>query len=476
MALGLSIQMNEVQRDRCVKLLSLFKIEGKTADLVVTEGQLLIFFELIFRPHKRLHIMTSTQYGKSFVVALACIIISCIQKEVVAVIAPTTEKAKIIMRYYIEHLGDNPLFYSQLEKDTKLERLRMEESKDRIILKNMGGIFVISVQAGNSKKGMESAMGAGSKIVIQDESGLIPDPIEATIFRMIAGKGEDAFYCKIGNPFYRNHFLKSYRDDKYFKVFIDYIQGLKEHRYNEEFISEARTKPYFDVLYECKFPKADAIDASGYSTLIGEDFLFSKMRDIVPMVGSIRWGIDVAGEGSNYSTIIERGRSGAKILYKENNPDTMNFVGIIVQMFKDAPIKPIRIYVDKVGIGKPVYDRLMEFREIATFIVGVSAGESAQDNINFFNKRAEMFWRLKEWFGIGELEGKDWQDLLDIKYKIQSDRKIKIKSKDEMLKDGIVSPDIADGLSLTFFDREDKFESESWWSPKLANKKINPAR
>lgn len=469
--------MSEEQRNICLKLLSLFKIGDKTADQIITEGQMLIFYELIFRPHKRLQILCSTQYGKSFVVSLACIIISCIQKEVIAVIAPTNEKAKIIMRYYIEHLGDNPLFYSQLEKDSKLERLRMEESKDRIILRNAGGIYVISVQAGNSKKGIESAMGAGSKIVIQDESCLIPDPIEATVFRMIAGKGEDAFYCKIGNPFYRNHFLKSYRDEKYHKIFIDYQQGLKEGRYNKEFIEEARNKPYFDVLYECLFPRPDAIDAGGFSTLIGEDYLHSRMRDIVPMVGSIRWGIDVAGEGSNYSTIVERARSGAKILYKENNPDTMNFVGIIVQAFKDAKNKPTRIYVDKVGIGKPVFDRLKEFREMADLVVGVSAGDSAQDDKTFFNCRAEMFWRVKEWLGIGELEGKDWLDLLDIKYKIQSDRKIKIKSKDEMMKDGVVSPDIADGLSLTFYHQEEQlYEDMSKWFPKETKQRINPAR
>lgn len=461
--------MNEEQRNVCLKLLSLFKVEGKTADQTITEGQLEVFYELVFRPHKRLHIMTSTQYGKSFVVALASIIISCIQKEIIAIIAPTNEKAKIIMRYYIEHLGDSPLFSAQLEKDTKLERLRMEESKERIILRNGGGIYVLSVQAGNSQKGIEAAMGAGSKIVVQDESCLIPDPIEATVFRMIAGKGTDAFYCKIGNPFYRNHFLRSFRDEKYHKIFIDYQQGIKEGRYTQEFIDEARSKPYFDVLYECKFPKADAIDSSGYSTLIGEDFLYSKMRDKVQIFGDIKWACDVAGEGSNYSVVVERGTNGARILYKENNPDTMNFVAVIMDMYKNAKVKPSRIYIDKVGIGKPVMDRLRELPELSLVVRGVMAGEQPQDQINYFNRRAEMFWRVKEWLGTGELEGKDWLDLLDVKYKIQSDRKVKIKSKDEMLKDGINSPDVADALSFTFYERDLRPNFTNYQQPQQRN-------
>lgn len=431
--------MTENEIKVCKGLLKLFKIDGKTADEIITDGQLSIFHELIFRKHNRVQILTSTQYGKSFVVALACIIISCIQKELVAVVAPTNEKAKIIMRYYIEHLADNPLFYSQLEKDTRLERLRMEESKERIILKNGGGIYIISVQAGNSKKGIESAMGAGCKNVIEDEAGLIPDPIEATVFRMIAGKGQDAFYCKIGNPFYRNHFLRSWRDEKYHKIFIDYKQGLLEGRYNQEFIDEARSKPYFDVLFECLFPKADAIDSGGFSSLIGEDYLMNHIKTTVPLFGELRMGCDVAGEGSNYSAITLRGKNGAKMIYKEHNPDTMNFVNVILEKFKEH--KPNKVYIDKVGIGKPVYDRLKEFPEISDKIVGVMAGETAEDNINYFNKRAEMFWRLKEWLAVSELEGNDWADMLDVKYKIQSDRKVKIKSKDEMMKDGIMSPD-----------------------------------
>jgi hypothetical protein len=269
---------------------------------------------------------------------------------------------------------------------------------------------------------------------------------------MIAGKGEDAFYCKIGNPFYRNHFLKSWRDETYQKVFIDYEQGIKEGRYTEEFIDEAKLKPYFDVLFECKFPSADAIDASGYSALIGDDYLDTKIKTEVKLFGDLKMGCDVAGEGSNYSVITLRGKNGAKILYKEHNPDTMNFAGIIAAMATEH--SPKKIYVDKVGIGKPVYDRLKEFEEVSDRIVGVVAGEKANDDLNYFNKRAEMFWRLREWLHTSELEGNKWSDLLDIRYKIQSDKRVKIKGKDEMLKDGVVSPDVADSLSLTFYDRE----------------------
>ena len=390
----------------------------------------------------------------SFIVALACIIISCIQKEVVAVVAPTNDKALIIMRYYIQHLGDNPMFYQQLEKNTRLERLRMEESKERIMLKNGGGIYMISVQAGNSKKGVESAMGSGARVLISDESSLVPDQIEATIFRMIAGKGPEAFYCKIGNPFYRNHFFRSSNNPQYKQIHIAYEQGIAEKRYTPEFIEEARLKPYFDVLFACKFPEAEGIDQGGYSLLVTEKELQARLRPTTNLFGTLYLGCDVAGEGSNKSVIVLRGRNGAKVLYKENQRDTMAFAATIANF---ALIhKPKKIYVDATGIGKPVYDRLREFPEL-TGVFAVIAGSKPEDEVNFMNKRAEMFWRLKDWLPTSELEGEDWKDILDVRYKIQSDKKIKLKSKQEMLKDGVQSPDVADALALTFHDRETMF-------------------
>jgi len=447
-------------RESCLLLLKMFKLEGQTMDKVITEGQLEIFYNLVARKNNRVHIETATQYGKSLIVALAGLVITCIQGEVASVVAPTDDKAKIIMRYYIEHLGDHPMFYSQLDKETKLERLRQELSKDRIILRNGGGIFVVSAQATNTRRTIESAMGLGSRIVLQDESCLIPDNTEATIFRMIAGKGADAFYCKIGNPFYRNppytHFYKSYRDPNYHVVKIDYLQGLREGRFQPEFIEEAKKKPHFDILFECNFPARDAIDARGYSPLLTEEDLDGAYKDKLQFFGDNRLGVDVAGGGTNYSVIVLRSDNGAKVLYRNKLSDTMTLVGIVLRLAEEHDVSNGNISVDTVGVGKGVYDRLCEQLEGlgATRINSVNVGEKAQNSEDFINLRAQGFWRLSRWIKEGGKLDRDvnFEELLNIKYKVQSDKRVKIIGKDELLKDGIQSPDVADALMLTFIN------------------------
>jgi len=323
--------MPEREKKICLYFLSLFQIDGIAADKQVTERQLEIFHALLFRSHQRLIVLCSTQYGKSLITALACIVISCIQKEMVAIVAPTNDKARIIMRYYIEHLGDNYLFYSQLEADTKIERLRQEGSKERIILRAGGGIFVVSVQTGNTRRTLEAAMGYGAEIVISDESCLIPDETEATIFRMIAGK-KNAFYGKIGNPFYKTppytHFFKSWMDDNYHKIFIDYTIGIAEGRYQEGFINEARTKPHFDVLFECKFPEEEMLEGKWIQLLTSRE-IERAMEDTedLAMFGEKVFGADPAGTGVNESVIVVRSTNVAEVKFASSKVQPIEFTG-----------------------------------------------------------------------------------------------------------------------------------------------------
>lgn len=439
--------MDEKGKKLCLGLLKLFKIDGIPADQCATEGQLEIFHAIVSRKWNRVQIESSTQYGKSLFIALGCIILSCIEGELIPILAPTTDKAKIIMRYYIQHLGDHYLFSSQIEKDSSLEKLQMETSKDRIVLKNKGGLYTISVQAGNTKKGFEAAMGEGARIVIQDESALIPDDIESTIFRMIAGK-KDAIYIKIGNPFYRNHFYKSSKDANYHRIFIDYHQGLREGRYNIQFIEEAKKKPFFSILYACEFPAEDMTDMKGYTRLFSEQ-LIERAQRTNEMYGEKRMGCDIAEGGGDFSANVLRGANHAKVLSKFQSSDTMLTTGKIIIDGKDNDVFDHNWFIDSLGVGKGPYDRLVE-QKMQPFAVKFS--EKADDDTQFKNQRAECYWKAYKWISEGgTLEPHpDWEQLASIRYKVDSSGRIQIISKDDLRKEGYPSPDVADAFVSTF--------------------------
>ncbi len=499
--------MTPQQREYCLYALSHFNIEGVPANEKCSDGQLEIFFCIVFRLWNRLQILCSTQYGKSLFVALACIWVATVQNEVIAIIAPTDEKAKIIMRYFVEHLGDNEMFYKQLEKKSKLDRLRMEDTKERIIMrtnpknKKAGGIFMISVQAGNSKKGVEAAMGAGARIVIQDESGLIPDPIEATVYRMIAGKGEDAFYCKIGNPFYRNHFYLSSKDTTYHQIFIDYKRGIKEGRYTEDFIEGARKKPLFSILYECKFPGEGMVDSEGFLTLIPESKINVRPHfdGETVWIGRVLLGIDPAGEGKDTATFVVRDRFKARVVHEMKTSNAKQIAERAVLIAKTLKIAPEDITVDALGegadVGKDIALATQEEPggawEVYTVLVGRHPKEEEGYNGRFFrvkpeeltnpkdkpdeyedmflNLRALMFFRMKTWmFAGGQLIDDDGDNsafkaecsVIKYKHSLQGN-KIQLMSKRDMQKLGIPSPNKADALALTFLrDIDESQQSE----------------
>lgn len=463
--------MSRAERIFLQVLARLFKIDDVPADQKITEGQFHIFGSIILRKHNRVEIICSTQYGKSLWVALACIILTCIYGKVVVVVAPSAEKAKIIMRYYIEHLGDNPLFYTKLEKNTRLERLRQEASKERIMLNNGGGIFIVSTDEKNSSKSVEAAMGQGAEIVINDESCLISDTTEATIFRMIAGKGPDACYIKIGNPFYaappNSHFLTTWVGGTYHRIFIDYRQALKEGRYNQEFIDEARNKPLFDILFGCLFPELDIMDAKGYRLLVTPDKIkfgvtpeiiltaIQKHREENGGVLKIRpkLGCDIGGGGDENTRTLRWGKLAA-LVGSNKSEDTMVNVSEIIADMETYGIKAEDVNIDDIGIGRGVTDRL---KELGHAVNAVSVGDPAvYDKETFSNLKAELCWQAKIWLEDEDSRLDDrpeWVQLTWLKYKVQSDKKIIMEPKSDLKARHKRSPDHAESFYLTFAEK-----------------------
>jgi len=437
---------------------------------MITEGQMHIFSAIILRDYKRVEVICATQYGKTLWVALAAIIVSCVQGEKVAIVAPSAEKAKLTMRYYIEHLGDNPLWPTLLEKNTKLERLRQEENKERIILNNGGGVFILSAQQKNASKSIEAAMGAGAKIVIGDEYCLIQDHTEATIFRMIAGKGKDAFYAKIGNPFYsappNSHFKKSWDGTRYHKIFIDDIQGLKEGRFTEEFLEEAREKPLYDILFKCEFPPIDVMDEKGYRPLVLAESLkygttadlmlemLNKARESGELKIKPKLGGDIGGGGDKNVFVVRWGKF-ACVCGENQSKDTMVNVPQIEDIVAKFGIDWQDVGIDDIGIGRGVSDRLRERN--GGIDCGVSVGDKAQDTETYSNLKAELSWKAKRWIEKDDSrldERPEWQQATWIKYKVNSEKQVKIEPKQDLKKNNNgKSPDFWDALVLTFYEK-----------------------
>jgi hypothetical protein len=411
----------------------------------LTDGQAEIFLSIFLKRHNRIEIIASTQYGKSSVIAMALIIRTQAFKEAFAIVTGQESKSQIIMEKVIQHTFDHVDLYSQLEIDEPLDRIKRERSKKRITWKGGGEIRTFTADSKNRKRVKESLTGLGSPNIVEDEASLIPDDLQAMILRMLGGHN-GGFLIKIGNPFYRNHFLKTWNSDKYTKLFIDYKQALQEGRYTEDFISEMRDEAFFDILYECKFPTEEEIDMSGYRRLLS-DFEIENAKKKIDHNGDFKLAFDV-GEGGDENAGVLRSGSYSEIVHTSRISDLMATTRIIIETIDKYKVKPENCFVDDTGIGAGITDRL---HELGYNVNGIKWGNKSKSD-KYANLKAENFMKLREWIQQGGcLEQNDkWNELYNIKFKVDTSGKIKIKTKEEMRKEGLSSPNVADALALTF--------------------------
>jgi hypothetical protein len=162
-------------------------------------------------------------------------------------------------------------------------------------------------------------------------------------------------------------------------------------------------------------------------------------------------GCDPARYGDDRTAIVwRRGRVVFKLrtMAKKN---TMQVAGILAKIIDDD--KPVKAFIDIVGLGVGIYDRLVELG-YGDIVVGVQASERADEDDLYINKRAEMWCRMRDWFAGKPVRVPDndelQADLVEPGYTYDSKSRIKIESKEQIKKRAGLSPDIADALSMTF--------------------------
>ncbi len=167
-------------------------------------------------------------------------------------------------------------------------------------------------------------------------------------------------------------------------------------------------------------------------------------------VGPIHAAVDVARFGRDSTVIGVRQGPVLLEMIELNGFDTMEVTGRLVQACYRW--SPDRVAVDSIGIGSGVVDRLIELGIRGVEPVNVAL--PAHDPERFANRRAEVYWGLRERLRTGDISLQPSETLAEqlssLCYGVDSRGRIRIESKDSMRRRGIASPDHADMLAMLF--------------------------
>lgn len=212
--------------------------------------------------------------------------------------------------------------------------------------------------------------------------------------------------------------------------------------------------------YPCN--ATEAFQMSGENSYIESNLVAKARRGDAEKYGALIIGCDPARFGDDRTSIIRRQGRVAYNLQSYSKKDTMEVVGMLIRIIDNE--KPDKVCVDVGGLGAGIVDRLNElgYRDI---VVGVNAGAKAFNTDKYFNKRTEMWANMKLWLMDEPVKIPDSDtlhaDMCGLRYKFDSNSRLRLESKDEAKKRGVRSPDEADCLALTFSLPSSAYESAS---------------
>ncbi len=175
----------------------------------------------------------------------------------------------------------------------------------------------------------------------------------------------------------------------------------------------------------------------------------AKRKVEVPRGASRIMGVDVARFGDDQSVIARRHGRKLEPLIKFREMDTMQLAHEVAKVINTY--QPDVTFVDEVGVGAGVVDRL---RQLGYQVIGVNGGSKPekQNESVYVNKRAEMWGRMKEWLDSAEIPAdiELMEELVGPEYGYDNKMRIMLERKEEMKKRGLTSPDNGDAVALTF--------------------------
>jgi hypothetical protein len=285
-------------------------------------------------------------------------------------------------------------------------------------------------------------------LVLIDEASQVARIIWETIRGALTDKDTEILFFAFGNP--------TRNSGEFFECF-----GKNKHRWTCRQI-DSRTVPITN-----KDQIQQWVDDYGEDS----DFVRIRVRGVFPRAGSNQIvsgaaveaarlrqdaaqkspfliGVDIARFGDDQTVIALREGDRLHPLIKRRGLDLMQTAGLVSDLI--VRHQPEAVFIDEVGVGSGVVDRL---RQLGHKVFGINAGSTASERSTYSNLSAEMWARMASWLERTgclppdiELE----QELVAREYRYDAQNRIQLEKKGDMKKRGLSSPDCADALAMTF--------------------------
>jgi len=319
--------------------------------------------------------------------------------------------------------------------------------------------FISCRTARSDESGPQALAGIHSEhcLIIVDEASACPEVIYQSVGSSMTSP--HATLMLIGNPikaqgYFYNAFHKMREDWWTLKVSCF---DVREDRVDSAYASNM-SKTYGDTSSVYRVRVLGEFPTSDSDSLIALDLVESaQIRDVALHSSEpIVMGVDVARFGDDSTAVcLRQGNHVLEPVRTWKKLDLMETTGRVMEVWEtsrgtDEEIQTI--YVDSIGLGSAVVDRLSELKAP---VVGINVSESPSMGSNYLNLRAELWFKAREWLETKEVkipedDEKLSGELILPKYSHASNGKLKVESKEGMKRRSGLSPDCADAFCLTF--------------------------
>ena len=305
-----------------------------------------------------------------------------------------------------------------------------------------------------SESNPEAFAGTHEKNVLikYDEASAIPDIIWETTEGAMTEADGVKIWIVFGNPTQNTgRFRECF--GKFRMLWLTYKVDSRESKRTDKKLIQKWADAYgddsdfFRIRVKGEFPRAgskqfirldhveEAMDRTYHSSV------YERNRKIM--------AVDIARFGGDKTVFAHRQGLAVYDLKKFVELDAVTCAGLIAEEIK--AYKPDAVFLDMGNIGAAVFDILVSWNY--TNITPVWFGSAADDKTIYFNKRVEMWGRLREALKNGLMLPNDPElrdDLIGPEYGFTAKEQFQLEKKEDMKARGLSSPDSGDAVAMLY--------------------------